>query len=216
MWLIEMILDSGRGVRDPEYVMQWFPGDDLFAACRPRGIPIGNLTSQFFANVYLHELDAFVKHTLRWRHYIRYCDDFVLLGKDKPALHQAREEIASFLQRLRLRLHPRKTLVFPLEVGTTFLGYRIYPSHIRVNKANVRRFTQRMRKQQKAYEQGKITSRDIRASVHAWIAHAGHADSGRLREGIFSQLVFQRHGPSEGTRHHRFPSPAATRSRRQK
>ncbi len=176
--------------------MQWFPGDDLFAACRPRGIPIGNLTSQFFANVYLHKLDVFVKHTLRWQHYIRYCDDFVLLGKDKRALHQAREEIASFLERLRLRLHPRKTLVFPLEVGTTFLGYRIYPSHLRVNKANVRRFTQRMRKQQQAYEQGRITSRDIRASVQAWIAHAGHADSWRLREGIFSQLVFQRHGPS--------------------
>lgn len=195
--LISVILESGRGILDGEYIMQWFPGDDLFAACRPRGLPIGNLTSQFFANVYLHELDVFIKHKLRWKHYIRYCDDFVLLGNDKRALHEAKEEIAHFLERLRLRLHPRKTLIFPLEVGTPFLGYRIYPFRTRVKNDNVRRFVKRMQKYQHAYGAGQLPLRAIHTSVQSWIGHASHADSYRLREGIFSQLVFQKNGPSE-------------------
>jgi hypothetical protein len=172
--------------------MQWFSGDDLLAACRPRGLPIGNLTSQFFANVYLHELDAFVKYTLRWKHYIRYCDDFVLLGSDKQALHAMREVIARFLERLRLRLHPKKTLVFPLTIGTTFLGYRIYPTHIRINKANVNRFIHRLRSQQRAWQQGRLVLHAIQPSIQGWVAHASHADSYRLRTTLFAQRVFHR------------------------
>ena len=75
MDLIGRILASGVGILESEYEMRWFQGDDLLARFRPRGLPIGNLTSQFFANVYLHPLDMFVKHTLRVRHYLRYVDD---------------------------------------------------------------------------------------------------------------------------------------------
>lgn len=202
LWLIETILDSGRGILDREYTMQWFPDDNLFAACRPRGLPIGNLTSQFFANVYLHELDMFVKQTLRWKPYLRYCDDFVLFGNDKRELQQAKDAISRFLEDLRLCLHPKKTGVFPVRVGTPFLGYRIYPTHIRINKENVRRFVRRMRRLQSNYNQGRIALRDIQASVQAWVAHASHADSYRLREAILEPLVFRKPSTHEPSSNH--------------
>jgi RNA-directed DNA polymerase len=192
LWLIDTILASGRGILDGEYVMRWFPGDDLFAPSRPRGIPIGNLTSQFFANVYLHELDTFVKHALRWKCYLRYCDDFVLFGNDKQALHEARKAIANFLERLRLCLHPKKTLIFPVRIGTGFLGYRISPTSIRIDKDNIRRFVKRMQQHRKNYERGRLALHHLHASVQAWVAHASHADSYRLRENLFARMVFQK------------------------
>lgn len=164
-WLIATILSSGNGILAHEYIMQWFPGDDLFAVSRPRGLPIGNLTSQFFGNVYLHELDAFIKHDLRCRHYIRYCDDFAIFSPSKHMLHDIRQEIERFLERLRLRLHPQKTLIQPVAVGTEFLGYRIYPTHIRISKANVKRFVRRMRHHQMQYQQGQLSVRELGRAV---------------------------------------------------
>jgi hypothetical protein len=80
MRLITAVIDSGRGVLDEEYVPPFFPGDDLFSLLRPRGLPIGNLTSQFFANVFLDSLDHFVREELRVPGYVRYADDLVLFG----------------------------------------------------------------------------------------------------------------------------------------
>jgi len=170
---------------------QWFPGDDLFSSLdRPRGIPIGNLTSQFFANIYLHELDAFVKHVLREKYYIRYVDDFVILGNDKRHLHKVKEQINDFLQGLRLRLHPKKSNVFPVRVGTDFLGYRIYPTHSRVRKENVKRFIARAKCLQSDYYYGKIGIDKVRSSIHSWLGHVKHADSYRLRSHLLRRLVF--------------------------
>ncbi len=86
LWLIDQILESGEGVLSEEYEMVWFPGDDLLAANRPRGLPIGNLTSQFWANCYLNPFDHFVKRELRCPAYLRYVDDFLLFGDDKRQL----------------------------------------------------------------------------------------------------------------------------------
>lgn len=86
LWLIDQILAGGAGVLQDEYSMVYFRGDDLFAVNRPRGLPIGNLTSQFWANVYLNELDQFVKRQLRCPAYLRYVDDFLLFADDKRTL----------------------------------------------------------------------------------------------------------------------------------
>jgi hypothetical protein len=86
LWLVDAILASGVGVLDEEYAMVWFPGDDLLAACRPRGLPIGNLTSQFWSNCYLDPFDHFVKRELRCPAYLRYVDDFALFGDSKREL----------------------------------------------------------------------------------------------------------------------------------
>jgi RNA-directed DNA polymerase len=84
--LARRIIASGEGVLDAEYEMVYFPGDDLLAACRPRGLPIGNLTSQFWSNCYLHGLDLFVKRTLRCPAYLRYVDDFALFSNSRREL----------------------------------------------------------------------------------------------------------------------------------
>jgi len=86
LWLCDLILDGGAGVLENEYTMRWFPGDDLFAQLRPRGLPIGNLTSQFWANVLLNELDQFVKRELRCAAFLRYVDDFCLFSDSKREL----------------------------------------------------------------------------------------------------------------------------------
>jgi hypothetical protein len=91
--LCERIVRSGEGVLDSERELYWFPGDDLFAVLRPQGLPIGNLTSQFWANVYLNELDQFVKRELKCRAYLRYADDFLLFHDDKAMLHAWMREL---------------------------------------------------------------------------------------------------------------------------
>jgi RNA-directed DNA polymerase len=174
-------------------VPQWFSSDDLFSTLnRPRGIPIGNLTSQFFANIYLHELDAFVKYELREKYYIRYVDDLVILGNDKKHLRDIKEQIRDFLQTLRLKLHPKKSNVFPVRVGTDFLGYRIYPNHSRIRKENVKRFITRTKRLQLDYSCGKITLDRVRSSIHSWLGHAKHADSYRLRRKLLGNFHFVR------------------------
>ncbi|MBI5652942.1 MAG: group II intron reverse transcriptase domain-containing protein [Chloroflexi bacterium] len=125
--LIAKILASGEGILAREYAMHWFPGDDLFAVNRARGLPIGNLTSQFWANVYLNELDQFVKRELKCPAYLRYADDFLVFGDDKPALWAQFAAIQKFLGRLRLTTHPRKSTVMATRQGVAWLGFRVFP-----------------------------------------------------------------------------------------
>ena len=156
MALIDRILDSGAGIHAANYEMQWFPGDDLLAATRPRGLPIGNQTSQFWANVYLNELDQFVKQTLRCPAYIRYCDDLLLFAADKPTLHGWRREIEQFLVGLRLKIHPEKTRVYPVGSGIPFLGFQVFPDHRRLQRANGVRFRRRVRPLLQRFARGEI------------------------------------------------------------
>jgi len=187
MWLIDQILNSGAGIQAGEYPPIYFPGDDIFAALRPRGLPIGNLTSQFFANVYLHELDKFAKHRLRCPAYLRYMDDSVLFSDDKPQLHDWKAAMQDFLaSHLRALLHPRKSLIFPVEVGVDFCGFRIYPTHRRLRRSSIRRFVRRFRRQREAYRRGEITLEEMTTSVQSWIAHAAHGDTWRLRGRLFA------------------------------
>jgi retron-type reverse transcriptase len=187
MWLIDAILDGGAGIQAQEYPPAYFPGDDLFAALRPCGLPIGNLTSQFWANVYLHELDKFAKHWLRCRPYLRYMDDFVLFSDDKAQLQSWKAAIRDFLaSHLRLVLHPKKSLIFPVKVGIDFCGFRIYPTHRRLRRSSVRRFVRRFRRQREAYRRGELTLEEMTTSVRSWIAHAEHGDTWRLRQRLFA------------------------------
>jgi RNA-directed DNA polymerase len=129
MALARTIVDSGRGVLDDQYRCVFFAGDDLLAACRPRGLPIGNLTSQFWSNCYLHPFDEFVKRELSCRAYLRYVDDFALFGDSKRELWAWKAAIIERLARVRLVIHETRAQVTPVGVGIPWLGFVVYPTH---------------------------------------------------------------------------------------
>jgi hypothetical protein len=189
LWLIDRILDGGAGVLNPVYEMEWFPGDRETAWLRPRGLPIGNLTSQSWANLYLDSLDQFVKRDLGCRAYIRYCDDFLLFGDDKTQLHRWKDAVQAHLTGLRLNLNWRRSTVYPTRTGIPFLGFRIFPTHRRLRADNVRLARLRLRANRDAYRANRLSAAKFRESLAAWIAHASHGDTYRLRRAMLREIV---------------------------
>ncbi len=118
---------------------------DSLSTAPGKGIPLGNLTSQLFANIYLHELDWFVKHALRERHYLRYCDDFIIVGLDREHLLALVPLFEKFLdQKLRLRMHPNKVTICSWAHGIDFLRYVLKPNSIVLRTKTKNRALQRV------------------------------------------------------------------------
>lgn len=185
LWLCATILESGAGVLGNEYEMAYFAGDDLFAANRPRGLPIGNLTSQFWANVYLNQLDHFVKRELGCPAYLRYVDDFLLFADDKATLHLWRAEIIDFLTGLRLNLHEKRCHPQPVTEGIPFLGFVIYPEHRRLKRRKGIEYRRRLAGLLADYRARRIPITAVTASVQGWVNHLRFADTWGLRRAIF-------------------------------
>jgi hypothetical protein len=153
LWLIENIVHS-------------FPGG--------RNVPIGNYTSQWFGNLYLNELDRYVKHVLKGRDYIRYCDDFCLFHDDKKFLSDCRDRIGAFITE-KLNLGFSNCDIFPISHGVDFLGYRHFDNYILVRKRTAKRVRRRLAALPGLYERGKITAEQYRssaASTWGWLKHA--------------------------------------------
>ena len=169
-----------------EAVHQYFPGDDLFAPhARRRGLPIGNLTSQWFANIYLDGLDHYVKEVLR-APYVRYVDDFALFDDDPVVLAKWQQEIARYLEGRRLVLHPSKTFIAATDETARFLGYMLCGDGTRrLPEDNLRRFRNRLRGLRDRWRSGTIDEAEIKQRVSSWIAHAEHAKTWRLRHALF-------------------------------
>ena len=187
--LLDLIVHCSN---DQEPVHLHYPGDDLFEPYqRRRGLPIGNLTSQFFANLYLDRFDHFVTEALR-APYVRYVDDFALFHDDPAVLADWRSRIDGFLEGRRLRLHPRKTWIAPTSEPAQFLGFMLHDDGgRRLPEDNVRRFRNRLRGLRDQWRAGAIERSDVDARVGAWIAHAANADTWRLRHAIFEGGWFQ-------------------------
>ena len=185
--LADRIID-GSNAQEPVRLL--FPGDDLFTPIeRKRGLPIGNLTSQFFANLYLDGLDHFCKEVLRAKGYLRYVDDFALFHDERGQLLEWRERIAEFLMGRRLRLHPHKTVILPASEPAPFLGFVLLPNgYRRLPEENIRRFRNRLRGMKDRYRNGAISKDEVRQRVRSWIAHAKHANTWRLRQSIFQAV----------------------------
>jgi retron-type reverse transcriptase len=187
--LAALIID---GSNEQEEVIEYFPGDSLFTPFeRRRGLPIGNQTSQFFANVYLNPLDHFALRKLRPALYLRYVDDFLLFGDDKAELASMAERIREFLEGLRLRPHERKFRVYRCGDGLTFLGWRILPDQMRLARPNVIRMRRRLRKMAVLYHAGRLSFPELRCRVQAWIGHAEFGDTWRLRRNLFDQCILR-------------------------
>ena len=181
--IIEKIVDGSNPQPPAE---RYYSGDDLFTPFeRRKELPIGNLTSQFFANVYLDRLDHFATEVLG-APYVRYVDDFALFHDDQSRLAEWRSRIERFLDARRLALNPDKTFVAPCAQPATFLGFELHADHRRrLRDDNIRRFRIRLRGLRDRWQAGTVTGQEGAQQVNAWIAHADHADTWQLRHAIF-------------------------------
>ncbi|MFA5104983.1 MAG: reverse transcriptase domain-containing protein [Candidatus Margulisiibacteriota bacterium] len=170
-----------RKIKDRQVL--WLVKSIIESAPSP-GIPIGNLTSQTFANLYLNELDHYLKEVLKCRYYIRYMDDMVIFGNDKNELTGLKEIIRSYLKKLKLDLHENKSQIYLTRKGVGFLGYKVYPTHRLIKKQNIKRFKIRMKKYLASLRTGLIDKVKIVQSVQSWLGYAVHADTYNLRNRI--------------------------------
>ncbi len=158
----------------------------ITSAGAERGLPIGSLTSQYFANHLLGELDRFVKQDLRVRGYLRFMDDFVLFAAAKPDLHRHRAAVRSFLaETLRLELKERASWIAPSGSGVPFLGFRIYPRTIRLEGVRWRRMRRKIRRREQEFRDGEISAEVLADSVRSSLAHVEHAATRQLRRKSF-------------------------------
>ena len=152
---------------------------------RIKGMPLGNLTSQFFANIYLHELDYFVKHTLKTKYYIRYVDDFVILHSFKEQIEKWKVEIDRFLrEKLNLELHPQKSKIISLSRGIDFVGFRNFWHYKLLRRRNVTMINFKIEN----YKQGKISKEKLLEIFQGWNAYAKRANSYNLKRSVVSKI----------------------------
>jgi len=140
-------------------------------------MPLGNLTSQFFANIYLHELDFFIKHKLKAKYYIRYVDDFVILHPSKLQLKALKQKINKFLKnKLNLELHPQKSRIISLSKGIDFVGFRNFYYHKLLRKRNINNMIDKIM----SFNKSKISYKNLVDSFKGWEGYARWADSHNL------------------------------------
>lgn len=187
--LADLIIDRSN-LQEPRNIM--FAGDSPGEGVdRRRGLPIGNLTSQFFANVYLDPIDHFVKEVLRCRGYIRYMDDLCLFSDSKEELWEWLEALRGRLATLRLLPKAAKTRVFSTKENIGFLGYRCLRSCRRLERGNVVRAMRRLHANWRAVKAGGMDERAFRSSLMAWYGHAAKADSKTLLLDLVPRSMFE-------------------------
>lgn len=195
LWLLEQIINCDRerfGLPLDADIAQGQDGEWL----ADRGMPIGNLTSQMFANLYLNELDQFVKHKLHEHYYIRYMDDMLILGNDKEHLWETLRKIEGFLEtELRLNLNG-KTSIRPTHCGIEFVGYRVWSTHRKLRKSSAKKMRRGLRRIQKGYAQGRITFGQANQSVMSYIGALRHFNSYRMAQRIAETFFLQRASPT--------------------
>lgn len=161
------------------------PGNEI-----GRGIPIGNLTSQHFANFYLSPLDHHIKERLRVPGYVRYMDDFILFSDSKAELHLYLAEIERFIaDNLKLGLKAKATMIAPVSQGVPYLGFRIYRNLIRLKRENLVRLRRSLRRKEADFKRGRISEEELILSVISLIGHISHVSSLGERRKIFERSL---------------------------
>lgn len=154
-----------------------------------KGIPIGNLTSQLFANVYMNKFDQFIKHELKIKNYVRYTDDFIIVGGNRECLKNILPKIGGFLQdKLALKLHPNKISIRKLHQGIDFLGYIIFSHHRLLRTKTKRRIFKKLQKRAEEYRMGKISGQAFEQSLQSYLGVLSHANSHRLSERLLNEF----------------------------
>jgi hypothetical protein len=188
LWLLNQIFDNGATTGP---ALDAFPGDTLLTTLeRPHGLPIGNLTSQFLANLHLDALDHLLSHLPGIRAYLRYVDDLALFSDQREPLHGARARLETELAALRLRPHPVKTHIRRCCDGPSFVGFVIWPGRLRVRNHNLRRGLRRLHRQHQAVIGGLVSTSKARACLQSWNAHLAHGHTWRLRRKLFAAFPY--------------------------
>lgn len=154
------------------------------------GIPIGNLTSQYFANIYLNQLDIFIKHDLKIPVYVRYMDDFIMLVKTKKEAKDLKEKIIVFLKNnLKLELNA-KSRYYPVSMGVDFCGYRIFPTHRLLRNNSKKKIKKKVKQWNYEYKQNNLDYYKTLQSINSWKAHISHCNSYKLKQKILNSCEF--------------------------
>ena len=151
-------------------------------------MPLGNLTSQFFANVFLNELDQFVKHKLKVKYYIRYVDDFVILHNNKQTLEMYKEKINTFLKTIKLEFHPDKSKIISLNNGVTMLGYRVFYHYRLLRKSNLRKFQRKINENIKSVKDDILPYDSLLDAINGWFGYAIWANTYKLRKILIEEI----------------------------
>src|SRR3989339_431700 len=177
MWLLDEVIESFAGSQS-----------NLF---NRKGVPIGNLTSQLFANTYMNEFDQFLKKDLKVEHYARYTDDFVVISGDREYLVKLIGSIQEFLkEKLQLGLHPDKVEIFRCNQGIDFLGYIMFPYHKLVRKRTVKRMFRKLKETAGKFQKGLISEEKAKASLNSYLGILSHANAKKLSENLVNKFWF--------------------------
>lgn len=156
-----------------------------FSVTENVGIPLGNITSQLFANIYLNELDKFIKHHLRVKYYIRYCDDFVMLSGDESYLKSLIPEINNFLKiYLNLSLHENKIIIRKYRQGVDFLGYVSFPYHRTLRTKTRNRILKKIKLKTKLLKEDKISEKLFNQTLQSYYGVLKHCNSHKIKVGL--------------------------------
>ena len=156
-----------------------------------KGIPIGNYTSQFFANIYLDKLDHLIKDKLRVKYYVRYMDDFVLSLNNKEEAKQILKEITEFLEKkLDLELN-KKTRYYPNKLGIDFCGYKIYDTHIKIRKRSIVKIKRKIKVWNNLYAQDKLDFHNFLLCFNSFKGHIKHGNCYNLYNKLVSTIDFK-------------------------
>ena len=156
-----------------------------------KGLPIGNLTSQLFANVYMNEFDQFMKHPMSVKHYARYTDDFVVVADNKQYLVDLLKPISDFLDNeLKLSLHPNKVAIRTLHSGVDYLGYVVLPHYKRLRTKTRRRVYRGLTKKMRECQNDEIANGNIKQSLNSYLGTLSHANEYRVSEDLKNLYCF--------------------------
>lgn len=177
MWLLKEIIESFSSVFSTPF--------------ENKGVPIGNLTSQLFANIYMNEFDQFMKHDLKMKHYVRYTDDFVVVADNREYLDLILPRIKEFLEHdLRLKLHPKKVSVRKFHKGVDFLGYIVFPDHRLIRSKTKRRMVRNLGRRIKECRRGEISKSSLEQCLQSYLGVLSHANTHKFSNELGNQLWF--------------------------
>lgn len=183
LWILKEVIESFHSEEDL--------ASQGLALRSCRGIPLGNLTSQIFANIYMNKLDWFIKHELKIKYYVRYADDFVILSKRRDFLENLIPKIDNFLEtELKLKLHEKKVILRKLSWGVDFLGYIVLPHYILPRAKTRRRMFRKMEEKVKDFNEGKISDYSLNQTIQSFLGYLKHSKSYGLRREFKNKIWF--------------------------